>query len=219
MSFLIVSFSSKKRSFRVKIAATIGSAAVGITILVAIILGIRKRERTTQDRETITQFRCPTDENGTGNHTSANDYLHIQQPPSSPFLVSRSQRQAACQRLRQHIPTISSNASPPQQQQQHSPEIPHPQSTEEDALLIRQLYGHVPTEEIVRIVDGLRAERERQSKNLSLVGATLETSRQLRSGGTTERGAGCVGECRSGFIHESRAGYAASEYESGCPAV
>jgi hypothetical protein len=69
---------------------------------------------------------------------------------------------------------------PPPQQQERPPEIPHPQSTEEDAVLIRQLYGHVPTEEIVRIVDGLRVERQRQGENVNPVGTTSQASKQLR---------------------------------------
>jgi hypothetical protein len=55
---------------------------------------------------------------------------------------------------------INPTARPPPPQQEGPPEIPHLQSTEEDALVICHLHGHVPTDGIAWIVDGLRAGRE-----------------------------------------------------------
>jgi hypothetical protein len=73
------------------------------------------------------------------------------------------------------MPSHTNPAAPPL----HSQEVPHPQSaTDEAAVLIRQLCDHVPIEGIEQIIDGLRAERRRQSRDL--VDVALDSRRQSR---------------------------------------
>jgi hypothetical protein len=99
------------------------------------------------------QFDLEKPNGTTENHTSSDDPLfalpRLCKSPRKENLLLRPEM------LRTYIPYASYYTQIPIRPS------PHPQSPEEDALLIRQLYGHVPTEEIVPIVDGLRAERER----------------------------------------------------------